>query len=59
MSDRPLSGQLLSVSDDDICSDCRHCNYRPGELSYCNQGWPGLIDDNLYVVECDHFEGKP
>lgn len=34
-------GPLRSISDDDLCSDCGHCLYAPGESSGCTQGWPG------------------
>lgn len=42
-----------SISDDDVCSDCAHCDYRAGERSTCNQGWPGQSDAGEYVTECD------
>ncbi|AVO43474.1 hypothetical protein [Simplicispira suum] len=46
------SGGLKSISDDDLCSRCLHCNYKPGELSSCSQGWPGMEDADGYVQAC-------
>ena len=45
-----------SISDDDLCSDCKHCTYSPGESSSCGKGWPGLVDSSGYVRKCDAFE---
>lgn len=42
------SGGFKSISDDDLCSDCSNCVYRPGELSKCDRGWPGLEDGSGY-----------
>ncbi|WP_234265230.1 hypothetical protein [Hydrogenophaga sp. NFH-34] len=44
-----------SISDDDICSDCGHCRYSPGNNSGCNKGFPGETDDDGYVVACWDF----
>lgn len=44
-----------SVSDDDLCSECHHCTYRPGEMSRCDLSWPGLEDKNGYVRACAHL----
>lgn len=50
---RPMSQlQLQSISDDDICSDCSHCRYQPGELSECSKTWPGSANADGYVIEC-------
>lgn len=50
------SNGVKSISDDDICADCRHCDYQPGGTSGCELLWPGLEDDSGYVQECDKFE---
>lgn len=54
---RPIthSGGVKSISDDDLCSRCCHCKYRPGVLSDCELGWPGLEDEDSYVQECPQF----
>jgi len=51
-----FSGDVKSISDDDLCATCRHCDYQPGDMSGCHQGWPGLEDQNQYVVECSRHE---
>ena len=56
------SAGVKSISDDDLCSGCRHCDYRPGDMSGCALSWPGLEDENGYVQECANLEqgnGKP
>ena len=45
-----------SISDDDICSDCKSCQYAPGELSKCDKGWPGQEDGDGYVRSCASYE---
>ncbi len=50
-----FSGGEKSISDDDLCSDCKHCSYRPGDMSGCKQGWPGMEDAGGYVKECSSF----
>ena len=45
----------LSISDDDLCSDCSHCAYRPGELSTCNLDWPAKFNPDGYAVSCERF----
>lgn len=55
-----LSGELIkiqtsgvkSISDDDICASCGHCNYRPGDMSSCSKDWPGYQDKDGYVKVC-------
>ena len=51
--------QMRSISDDDLCSDCSHCVYDPGELSACSQGWPGRFDADGprqgYCTTCPQF----
>jgi len=44
-----------SISDDDICSSCRFCDYNPGERSSCEKDFPGETDEDGYVVECDFY----
>lgn len=48
----------LSISDDDLCSNCRRCHYPPPphELSTCDAGWPGMQDSDGYIQKCDHFK---
>lgn len=46
----------LSISDDDLCASCAHCDYRPGEISQCDRDWPGLRDSNHYVQACRKFQ---
>lgn len=54
---RPVShsGGVKSISDDDICSDCSHCDYRPGNMSSCALSWPGLEDRDGYVRQCQNW----
>lgn len=49
------SGGLKSISDDDLCATCERCQYRPGEMSGCQAGWPGLEDGDGYVQKCIQF----
>jgi hypothetical protein len=46
---------VKSVSDDDLCSNCKSCQYRPGEMSGCDLGWPGRQDEDGYVNDCGSF----
>lgn len=46
------SGRKRSVSDDDLCAICRNCQYSPGEMSCCSQGWPGMEDADGYIQAC-------
>lgn len=52
-------GQQRSISDDDLCSDCVQCDYAPGEMSGCKQGWPGEFAHEGprqgYCVSCPAF----
>lgn len=50
------SGGLKSISDDDLCATCVMCHYRPGGWSECVNEWPGLEDENGYVVQCPAYE---
>ena len=45
----------LSISDNDICSRCKHCVYNPGENSFCDNDWPAKpnIDDEFQ--ECNFY----
>ena len=52
------SGGEKSISDDDLCSDCAHCIYRPGEMSGCKKNWPGLENNDYYVTSCAGFQEK-
>lgn len=51
-----------SISDDDKCTDCKNCQYRPGDESGCklapNQGdqWPAKFDDDNYAISCVEFK---
>lgn len=51
-----FSGGVKSISDDDLCSQCRHCDYQPGDMSCCSLGWTGLEDADGYVQECQPFD---
>lgn len=53
--------QMRSISDDDLCSDCRSCSYDPGALSMCCMGWPGTVASPShpragYIISCDQFK---
>ncbi len=56
----------LSMSDDDLCSECNLCHYKPGELSTCllpyeangHEFWPCEFDPDGYVVGCAWFDPK-
>lgn len=54
-----FSGGTKSISDDDLCATCSHCQYRPGEMSECNKDWPGLENSDGYVQECSLFDPIP
>lgn len=51
-----FSADVKSISDDDLCAECRNCGYCPGEMSGCSKNWPGLEDENGYVRDCSQFE---
>lgn len=42
----PQAPTTKSISDDDLCASCRHCDYRPGDTSHCYLKWPGKADDD-------------
>ena len=50
-----FSGGVKSISDDDLCSDCIHCEYRPGEMSGCKYDWPGMEDADGTVQRCSEL----
>lgn len=50
--------RLRSISDDDLCSGCMYCCYKPGALSTCPLSFPGTDDDDGYIVACPHFEDR-
>lgn len=51
-----FSAGIKSISDDDLCATCRNCEYRPGDMSGCKNGWPGREDQDGYVQECEQYE---
>ena len=52
------SGELKSISDDDLCSSCANCDYKPGELSSCFKNWPGSEDADGYVQTCKEWSNE-
>lgn len=60
MNLRPIStsGETKSISDDDLCSACSHCDYQPGEMSRCMLSWPGAEDRDGYVQLCPEFSSS-
>jgi len=54
----------LSIDDDDLCADCRHLAYNPGEQSVCRlidarglAGWPCIFDDDSELVaDCNLYD---
>lgn len=44
-----------SISDDDLCASCKRCDYRAGELSFCLNHWPDVVDDDGYFVSCSSY----
>lgn len=50
---------MKSISDDDLCSECTHCSYvQAGDRHQCSQGFPGVLDDDDYVISCNDFAAK-
>ena len=47
----------VSISDDDLCSTCQFCRYRPGETSTCslNATEAASKDEDGYVVACAKY----
>jgi hypothetical protein len=59
-SDKRIAiGNNRSISDDDLCSNCAHCLYSPGEMSGCSKGWPTTQAPSEYVTECEAFLHVP
>lgn len=52
---------MKSVSDDDLCSTCRHCTYVPAaDRHACTFAFPGVTDEDDYIVHCsDYAEPDP
>lgn len=46
---------LRSISDDDLCSECKLCRYNPGNDSGCKINWPATFDENGYAASCPEF----
>ena len=46
----------LSISDNDICSDCKHCVYNIGETSSCLKNWPFTETFGDDIKKCLNFE---
>lgn len=50
---------MKSISDDDLCSNCTHCSYvQAADRHQCSQGFPGVLDDDDYVIGCNDFAAK-
>lgn len=62
--------QFLTISDDDLCADCGHLDYHPGESSQCvcpdqthdesevGHWWPCTFNAQGYAVSCPCFSKK-
>lgn len=55
-AERILPTEAMSISDDDICSECVHLKYRPGAWSECRKGWPCEFDGDGYAVSCKKYK---
>lgn len=59
--EKSISYSSASISDDDLCSECNHCLYRPGRESGCSQTlskgqkWPAKTDADGYTNDCTYF----
>jgi len=54
----------MSISDDDLCSTCKHLEYNPGGLSACKlaadrRGGPCEFNEDQYAVDCVCWEPLP
>lgn len=47
---------VLSISDDDVCSNCTYCKEASNDMRACQQDWPGLRNEDGYVVSCVQFQ---
>lgn len=45
-------GGAYSISDDDLCASCGHCNYNPGDMSTCAKNWPSYENRDGYIRIC-------
>ena len=45
----------MPISDDDICSDCLHCVYQPGDESNYMKDFPGARDQDGYITSCSGY----
>lgn len=52
---KQFPNNYLSISDDDLCSECYFLNYNPGDRSLCRIEWPGHFNDDGYCEHCDKF----
>lgn len=50
---------MPSISDDDLCSGCTKCTYKPGASSSCEHDFPGSPDQDGYIVRCAEFRPQP
>lgn len=55
---RSPSGAGRSISDDDLCSECSACSYRPGETSSCAKGWPTSPSPDGYITSCAFYASQ-
>lgn len=53
-----IPGGLKSISDDDLCATCAHCQYQPGEQSGCTRNWPGQQDADGYISSCHEHSAR-
>lgn len=50
---------MPSISDDDLCSRCSNCAYKPGGNSSCVHDFPGTPDEDGYIVKCGEYLPEP
>lgn len=50
---------MPSIFDDDLCSGCTKCTYKPGASSSCEHDFPGSPDQDGYIVRCAEFRPQP
>ena len=51
-----VTSQPRSISDDDLCADCRSCIRQADGLSRSQLNWPGQMDEDGYVASCPQME---